>query len=83
MTTPVRFAYADTDASHPARGLLPRLPITLRHGTRAVAAPGLLDTGSTVKVLPYNVGLQLGLVWEQQQTRVLLTGNLAQLPAWG
>lgn len=83
MTTPVRFAYADTDASHTARSLLPYLPITLRHGTHAVTVPGLLDTGSTVNVLPYNVGLQLGLVWEQQPTRVHLTGNLARLPARG
>jgi len=83
MTTPVRFAYADTDASHTARSFLPHLPITLRHGANAVTIPGLLDTGSTVNVLPYNVGLQLGLVWEQQPTRVYLTGNLARLPARG
>jgi hypothetical protein len=83
MTTPVRFAYADTDASHAARSLLPHLPITLRHGTHAVTVPGLLDTGSTVNVLPYNVGLQLGLMWEEQQTQVHLTGNLARLPARG
>ncbi len=82
-TTPVRFPYVDTDASHPARNLLPHLPVTLRHGTYAVTIPGLLDTGSTVNVLPYNVGLQLGLVWEQQPTRVYLTGNLARLPARG
>ena len=83
MTTPVRFAYADIDASHTAGSLLPHLQITLRHGTNAVTIPELLDTGSTVNVLPYNVSLQLGMIWEQQPTRVHLTGNLARLPARG
>ncbi|MCK8604472.1 hypothetical protein [Desulfoferrobacter suflitae] len=83
MTTPVRFTYGDTDASRRGRNLLAHLSITLHHGTHAVTVPGLLDTGSTVNVLPYNVGVQLGLVWDQQPTRVHLTGNLARLPARG
>ncbi len=83
MTTPVRFAYADTNASRAQRSLLAYLPITLRHGTHVVMVPGLLDTGSTVNVLPYEAGLQLGLVWEQQPTQVHLTGSLARLPARG
>jgi hypothetical protein len=32
---------------------------------------------------PYPLGLQLGFVWEQQSTRVHLTGSLARLPARG
>jgi hypothetical protein len=46
--------------------LLAYLPITLRHETQVLAVVGLLDTGSTVNVLPYPLGLQLGFVWEQQ-----------------
>jgi hypothetical protein len=83
MTTPVRFAYADPAASHGAGNLLAYLPVTLSHETHVLAVVGLLDTGSTVNVLPYPLGLQLGLVWEQQTTRVHLTGSLARLPARG
>jgi hypothetical protein len=83
MTTPVRFAYADTEASRAEGSLLAYVPITLRHGTHVVTVPGLLDTGSTVNVLPYPLGLQLGFVWEQQPTRVHLTGSLVRLPARG
>jgi hypothetical protein len=83
MTTPVRFAYADTAASRAEGSLLAYLPITLRHETHVVTVTGLLDTGSTVNVLPYPLGLQLGFVWEQQPTRVHLTGSLASLPARG
>jgi Aspartyl protease len=83
MTAPVRFAYADTAASRAEGSLLAYVPITLLHGTHVVTVAGLLDTGSTVNVLPYPLGLQLGLVWEQQPTRVHLTGSLARLPARG
>jgi predicted aspartyl protease len=42
---------------------------------------GLLDTGATVNVLPYQAGLQLGFDWDAQTTRVQLTGNLAAVEA--
>ena len=83
MTTPVRFAYAHPEASRAEGSLLAYLPITLRHETHVLTVTGLLDTGSTVNVLPYPLGLQLGLVWEQQPTQVHLTGSLARLPARG
>ena len=54
MTAPVRFSYADIDASHTAGSLLPHLQITLRRGTNAVTIPMLLDTVmicSTVKLV--------------------------------
>lgn len=81
--TPVRFDYADTAASRTDGSRLAYLPITLSHGTNVLDVEGLLDTGSTVNVLPYAVGLQLGFVWEQQPTQVHLTGSLARLPARG
>jgi hypothetical protein len=83
MTTPVRFAYTDLAASRAEGNLLAYLPITLRHETHVLAVVGLLDTGSMLNVLPYPLGLQLGFVWEQQTTRVHLTGSLARLPARG
>jgi hypothetical protein len=81
MTTPGRFAYTDAAAGRTDGSRLAYLPITLRHATHVLAVVGLLDTGSTVNVLPYPLGLQLGLVWEQQMTQVQLTGSLARLPA--
>ena len=69
MTTPVRFAYAHPDASRTEGSLLAYVPITLRHDSSVLTVTGLLDTGATVNVLPYSLGLQLGLVWEHQTTR--------------
>jgi hypothetical protein len=37
----------------------------------------LLDTGSTVNLLPYGIGVQLGADWAGQTIRVPLAGSLA------
>lgn len=80
---PVRLSYSGAAGSRSLTAPLPYLPINLSHQNRLVTVTGLLDTGSTVNVLPYQVGVQLGLIWEQQTTAVRLTGNLAKLPAKG
>ena len=56
------------------------LPITLA-GANSVSVSGLLDSGATVNVLPYAIGEQLGVVWEQQTATVQLSGNLAACEA--
>lgn len=77
MMRPVRFPYVGAETA----SRLPYLPITLHHEAHSVAVSGLLDTGSTVNVLPHPIGLELGLVWEQHTMPVHLTGNLARLSA--
>lgn len=52
MTIPVRFAYANPEAGRAEGSLLAYLPITLSHDTHVLTVTGLLDTGSTVNVLP-------------------------------
>ena len=69
MTQPVRFPYIDVDPAHPGASRLPYVPLTFSNGQATVALSGLLDTGATVNVLPYPVGIQLGLVWTQQTTQ--------------
>ena len=60
---------------------MPRLPLTLGLGGQSVEALGLLDTGSAVNVLPFQIGLSLGAVWEEQTTAVPLVGSLGQFEA--
>jgi hypothetical protein len=64
-------------------GFLPLLPISLSFKQASVAGLGLLDTAATVNVLPHDIGLKLGAVWDQQTTTVQLTGNLASVEARG
>ena len=83
MTTPVRFSYRSAGVDASQNSQLAYLSITLSSANHSMTVAGLLDTGSTVNVLPYAVGLRLGLVWEEQTTQVQLTGTLARLPARG
>jgi hypothetical protein len=62
---------------------VPYLPLTLTYQNRSVEVMGLLDTGSSVNVLPYNIGIQLGAIWEEQRFSVTLAGNLASAEAKG
>jgi len=55
--------------------LRPYLPLTLIYQERSVPTSGLLDTGSMVNVLPYQVGVDLGAVWEQLQSHLTALGQ--------
>jgi hypothetical protein len=63
---------------------MPYLPLTLSREYRSVDVSALVDSGSTLNVLPYHIGIQLGLDW-QSQTFPLpsLVGNLKGLQAFG
>lgn len=54
------------------------MPFTLIHQQVSVTTSSLLDTGASVNVLPYSIGVELGYEWERQTTALSLTGNLAQ-----
>ena len=57
------------------------LPLELSFGATSISVSGLVDSGSTINVLPFDLGIQLGAVWEQQTIPVRLTGNLASAEA--
>ena len=80
MTTH-RFPYVQVDSSLGEASALPYVPITLIHGQKEILASALVDSGASLNVLPYNVGLQLGAVWERQTVAVQLSGNLAAFEA--
>jgi len=76
-----RHPFTPADSTLGEASLRPYLPITLTYQGVSVATEGLLDTGSMVNVLPHQVGIDLGAVWEQQTTPLQLTGNLARYEA--
>lgn len=63
--------------------IMPYLPLVLALGDRSVEVTALLDTGASVNVLPYEIGLQLGAVWENQTVSIPLSGNLARSESRG
>jgi hypothetical protein len=76
MPRTMEFPFTDDEA-------LPMIPITLSYANFFVSANALLDSGSTVNLLPYDIGLQLGAIWERQTVRLPLAGNLAKVEARG
>jgi hypothetical protein len=78
-----RFSFTEQTNRAGESLVLPYLPIVLSYGDRAVEVMALLDTGASVSVLPYEVGLQLGAVWEEQTVTISLSGNLASNEARG
>lgn len=74
-----RVSYSPSD---PLKNL-PFIPITLLRQGYTCSTSALIDTGASVNVLPYDLGLQLGAVWERQPKRVELVGNLANYEARG
>jgi hypothetical protein len=73
-----RFPYLAVTAAGGDAALMPILPLELRFKDgEPVLVRGLLDSGATVNVMPYSLGVRLGAVWDAQTTRVTLTGNLA------
>jgi hypothetical protein len=59
----------------------PYLPFSLFFQQTSVTTSALLDTGASVNVMPYAIGVELGYEWERQTTVLSLTGNLAQYEA--
>jgi hypothetical protein len=74
MRSTVEFPFSDDEA-------LPTIPVILSYADSSVSANALLDTGSTVNLLPYDIGLQLGAIWDNQTVRLPLAGNLAKVEA--
>lgn len=77
----MRFPYTVTDPTQNEFDSLPRLPLTLQLDRYQIEAVGLVDSGATVNVLPYDTGLQLGGLWEDRKATIKLAGNLGGVAA--
>ncbi|MBD2448120.1 hypothetical protein H6G76_13275 [Nostoc sp. FACHB-152] len=73
----MRFRYSTSDSSQNEFDSLPRIPLILRRGEKSVEVLGLVDSGATVSVLPYEIGIQLGAIWEDSKAIIQLAGNLS------
>jgi len=76
-----KFPYKIIDTSPGMVDRMPYVPITLGLNERSLNTEGLIDTGASVNVLPYELGLQLGFIWESENLSVILAGNLARFEA--
>lgn len=77
----MRFRYSTNDPSQNDFDNLPRVPIILRRESHTIETLGLVDSGATIDVMPYEVGLQLGATWDDSKAIVQLAGNLGNQSA--
>lgn len=78
-----RFSFAEKIDLLGRSVIMPYLPLTLTNSDRSIEVTALLDTGASVNVLPYDIGRQLGVIWEEQTVPIELSGNLARHTAKG
>ena len=83
MSLVEQFPDHDRNPSTAGFDLLPDLPILLRSPPHTLSGLALVDSGATVSVLPYSLGLQLGFDWNSQSLQLRLTGVLAHVEARG
>ena len=63
-------------------GGLPFVDITFSSKTHSLTKSALVDSGSTINVLPYEDGLDLGLSWEEQKVPLKDEGFLQVMPVY-
>ncbi len=62
---------------------LPIIRIALYHAGHEITIPAVVDSGAMVSVLPYDMGVELGFIWEDQTFPVKLGGTCQGVPAFG
>ena len=77
----MRFRYSTAEPGQDEYDSLPRVPLVLRGSDRAIEAVGLVDSGATVNVLPYELGLRLSEVWDDRRANLRLAGSLGNRTA--
>jgi hypothetical protein len=77
MAEPIRLNYTAIENASGELIFRPLLPVALAAPNRRIDTLALLDTGADVSVLPYRLGIQLGLNWQDYPAHVQLSGNLA------
>ncbi len=81
MRNAERYPFTASEVALGESSFRPYLPLSLFHKQQAVTVSGLVDTGATINVLPYQLGISLGYLWENQTKVLNLTGNLAKYEA--
>ena len=83
MSVVEQFPYRDRDPASAGLELMPDLPIVLRHQSRSLPCVGLVDSGAMISVLPFSLGIQLGLDWNSHKVPIALHGSLSDVGACG
>jgi hypothetical protein len=69
---------------HPQSGVgMPLIDLQLSKDSIGLTVSALVDSGASLNILPLDIGLELGLVWEDQNFVIDLGGVLEGVHAYG
>jgi len=74
-----QFSYT---AIPPFAGGMPIIIIRLSRSGREISIPAIVDSGAALNILPYDYGLQLGFIWEEQRLMLPVGGLLLGAEAY-
>lgn len=83
MSESKNFPYISMARTALPTDLMPYLPLKLSREDQTMEVFGLVDSGASVSVLPFQIGLKLGAIWENQMPLFQLGGNLANYESTG
>jgi len=61
---------------------MPLIDIQLSNGSKSLTVSALVDSGAALNILPFDVGIELGLVWKDQTFPIDLGGVLTGSQAY-
>jgi len=61
---------------------MPLIDIQLSNGSKSLIVSALVDSGAALNILPFDLGIELGLVWEDQNFPIDLGGILTGFQAY-
>lgn len=74
-----RFSYT----SHPQFPVgMPLIDIQLSYGSKKLVVPALVDSGAALNILPFDIGTELGLLWDAQTFPIDLSGVITDSQAY-
>lgn len=81
MSAPARFPFLPRAGGNGPNDLVPLLPARLSRGGTDVDVVGLVDSGSSFSVLPFDTGARFGLDWNRLPNGLTLAGAFGGIPA--
>ena len=67
--------------THQANALMPYVPLKLARDRFLVQTHALVDSGAEINVLPYQLGIDLGFIWDNRKACMSLGGALSEVQA--
>lgn len=80
MSNAARFPYVSRGTSGAVSDLAPLLPIRLDRNRVSLDVVALVDSGATISVLPWSVGVRFGIDWDSLNVPCSVGGSAGGVP---